>query len=101
MHRQDRRMIDMSSIAGVIGLTLDILVAPTQLLYLLKTRQVSGIFIGTYIFLVGAMLFYLLHAVLIHDLIFTIAMSVSLVTDLIILVLLLKWRKRSGKEKNR
>jgi uncharacterized protein with PQ loop repeat len=93
--------MDISIVAGVTALIFDCCVAPSQLLYLVKTRKTEGIFILTYIFLVLAMGLYFVHAYMISDVIFMIATAVSCAIDLVILILLLKWRKRNGKEKNR
>jgi len=84
-------MID--TIVGTLGLCLGLFVAPVQLLRIIKTKQIDGISLITYIFLEGALICYLIHAIFLKDAIFIIAQSVNLVTNLVILILLIKHRK--------
>ncbi len=75
---------------GWIGVALGLLVAPPQLWRILKTRETKGISLWTYTFLVGALVFYLIHAILIKDAVFIVAQSVNLVTNSVILYLLVR-----------
>ncbi len=75
---------------GWIGVALGLLVAPPQLWKILKTKGTSGISLCTYTFLVGALVFYLIHAILIKDAVFIVAQSVNLVTNSVILYLLVR-----------
>ena len=75
---------------GWIGVALGLLVAPPQLWKILKTKGTKGISLWTYTFLVGALVFYLIHAILIKDAVFIVAQSVNLVTNSVILCLLVR-----------
>ena len=84
-------MID--TIIGTMGLCLGLFVAPVQLIRIIKTKQIDGISLMTYVFLEGALVCYLVHAIFLNDPIFIIAQSVNLVTNLAILILLIKHRR--------
>jgi uncharacterized protein with PQ loop repeat len=83
----------MGEIIGWCGFCLGAFVAPAQLLRIIKTKEVKGISLTTYIFLVCAMTCYLLHAISIKSPVFVTAQSVNLLTNLIILVLLIRRRR--------
>jgi uncharacterized protein with PQ loop repeat len=77
---------------GILGLIFGFFVAPAQLFRIIKTKEVKGISLTTYIFLCCAMTCYLLHAISINSPVFVTAQSVNLLTNLIILVLLIRRR---------
>ena len=77
---------------GWIGLVLGLLVAPPQLVKILKTKRVSDISFITYGALCLALVFYLWHAIIINDLIFIVAQALNLTTNTVILILMVKYR---------
>ena len=77
---------------GWIGVALGLLVAPPQLWKILRTKETKGISLWTYTFLVGALVFYLIHAILIKDAVFITAQSINITTNSVILWLLIKRR---------
>jgi len=83
----------MGEIIGWIGFGCGAFVAPAQLYRIIKTKEVKGISLTTYIFLVCAMTCYLLHAISINSPVFVTAQSVNLLTNLVILVLLIRRRR--------
>lgn len=90
-------MVDYFSfgyIVGYFGILLGLLVAPPQLIKIVKSKAVSGISLHTYIFLCCALVAYLIHAIYIGSVVFQIAQAVNLTTNGIILVLLIKYRAK-------
>ena len=79
---------------GWMGVAFGLLVAPAQLYKILKSGGVGvkDISIWTYIFLVLAMVCYLIHAIIIKDAVFIVAQSVGLMVNSIILYLLIRRR---------
>lgn len=80
---------------GWIGFALGQCVAVPQLLKILRNKDVSGISTATYGFLVGTVFFYFVHALQINDTIFAVSNSISLITNGLIFILILKYRKKS------
>ncbi len=80
--------------AGWIALLVAQITPWPQLIRCWKTKEVSGISLGTYIALVISLVFYLIHAIKIQDLVFIIAQSTAIITNTTILILLLKYRKK-------
>jgi len=75
---------------GFIGLGFGILVPLPQILKILRTHSINGVSKATYVFLCLALLCYLVHAIYIKSIVFTIAQSINLTTNAIILILLIK-----------
>lgn len=84
--------IDYGYLAGYIGILFGLLVAPFQLLKLLKTKSSKDISIGTYICLDTAVFLYTLHAISIHSIVFIISNSLSFLINSFILFLLFKFK---------
>jgi len=91
--------LDYGYIVGVLGIITGLLVAPPQLIKILKTNSSKDVSTFTYLFLCIALVFYLLHAIYIKSIVFTIAQSINLTFNSIILVVLLKHRGRRIDEK--
>lgn len=79
---------------GWIGVGFGIAVPIPQLRKIIKTKSLADISVGTYIFLCCAIACYLIHAIYIGSLVFTVAQSINLTTNGVILGLLLRRRKR-------
>lgn len=77
---------------GWIGIAFGICVPIPQLLKIRRTGVVEGISVKTYIFLCCALVCYLAHAIYIESPVFTIAQSINLSTNSVILGIL--WRRR-------
>lgn len=77
---------------GIMGICLGFLVAPPQLVKIIRTGKVDGISLMTYIFLCLALICYLLHAIYIKSPVFIVAQSINLISNSIILWLLIKAR---------
>lgn len=75
---------------GWIGVAFGLLVPLPQLWKIIKTRKLNDISVGTYIFLCLALTCYLIHAIYINSLVFTVAQSINLTTNSVILILLLR-----------
>uniref|UniRef100_A0A6M3L456 PQ loop repeat protein n=1 Tax=viral metagenome TaxID=1070528 RepID=A0A6M3L456_9ZZZZ len=75
-------------VIGWAGVALGLLVAPTQLWKILKTKQVNGISRATYTFLCLALVCYLIHAINIKDAVFITAQAINILANFTILVLL-------------
>ena len=80
---------------GWIGLAFGILVPIPQIIKIFKTRSVAGISLQTYVFLVCALTCYLIHAIYIKSDVFTIAQSINLATNSVVLGFLIKNRSRN------
>lgn len=91
--------LDYGYIVGILGIITGLLVAPPQLIKMLKTNSSRDISVYTYLFLCIALVFYLLHAIYIKSIIFTIAQSLNLTFNSTILVILLRHRGRRIDEK--
>ena len=84
----------LGELVGWLGVATGLLVAPPQLIKIIRKKSVDGISTLTYIALVVALTFYLLHAIYIHSPVFITAQSVNLVTNGTILIMLL--RRKNG-----
>lgn len=82
--------MELLYIIGWIGVVCGLLVAPPQLIKILKTGKTSGISLLTYIALCAALFCYLLYAISIKDAVFMTAQSINLATNSVILVLLIR-----------
>ena len=78
---------------GWAGVLTGLLVAPPQLLKIIRTGKTDGISIVTYWALVFALLFYLIHAIYIGSLVFVVAQAINLLTNGVILIMLLRRTK--------
>ena len=83
-------MFDWGYIVGYLGILSGLLVAPPQLLKILRTKNIDGISYTTYVFLVLALILYLLHAIYIQSPVFIVAQSLNLVSNTAILVIMLR-----------
>ena len=79
---------------GWTGVALGLLVAPPQLYKIIRTGKCNDISLLTYAALCLALICYLIHAIHIGSLVFTVAQSINLVTNSVILVLLIRNRRR-------
>lgn len=75
---------------GWCGVFWGLLVAPPQLIKILKTGKTEGISLLTYLFLTCALICYLWHSFYIHSVVFQVAQGVALVVNGAILCLLVK-----------
>jgi len=73
---------------GWLGVGCGFLVAPPQLVKIIQTGGVGDISLMTYLFLVLALFFYLLHAIHIKSKVFITAQAVNLTANIAILILL-------------
>ena len=80
----------LGELVGWLGVATGLLVAPPQLLKIIRTKRADGVSTLTYIALVIALTFYLLHAIYIRSPVFITAQSVNLVTNGAILIMLLR-----------
>jgi len=85
----------MEPIVGWLGVACGLLVAPPQLIKILKSKNTNGISLMTYTFLCLALVFYLIHAINIRDAVFITAQAVNITVNTTILILLFKRRNRS------
>lgn len=88
--------MDWGYLVGWTGVGLGLLVAPPQLYKIIKTGKCNDISLLTYTALCGALICYLLHAIYINSIVFTVAQSINLATNSAILVLLIKGRRSNG-----
>ena len=82
--------MELGNIVGWLGVLFGLLVAPPQLIKIITTKQCLGISKLTYIALVFALLFYLLHAIYIESIVFIVSQSINLVSNSVILYLLVR-----------
>mgnify|MGYP001604601788 CR=1 FL=1 len=83
-------MFDWGYIVGYLGILSGLMVAPPQLLKILRTKNIDGISYTTYVFLVLALILYLLHAIYIQSPVFIVAQSLNLVSNTAILIIMLR-----------
>ncbi len=83
----------MGTAIGYLGIVLGFFVAPVQLIRIIRTREVTGISLATYIFLCLALICYLLHAFYIKSPVFILAQSLNIITNMGVLFLLFRYRK--------
>lgn len=77
---------------GWLGVVFGLLVAPPQLIKIIRTGKTDGISLMTYTFLALALTCYLIHAISIGSVVFVVAQSINLITNGVILGLLIKHR---------
>jgi len=77
---------------GFVGIGFGIAVPIPQILKIRRTGRIDGISLQTYLFLCCALVCYLIHAIYIQSVVFTIAQSVNITTNSIILGIL--WRRK-------
>jgi len=80
----------MGELIGWLGVFWGLLVAPPQLYKIIKHKTVNGISLLTYVALCCALVCYLIHAIYIGSLVFTVAQSINLTTNSVILIMLLR-----------
>jgi len=78
---------------GWIGVAFGLLVPLPQLKRIIKGQTIEGVALGTYGFLILALVCYLIHAIYIQSLVFIVAQSINLSTNGAILFFLIKRRK--------
>lgn len=86
--------MDLGFAIGWVGLAFGVCIPIPQLIKIYKTRGLQDVSLGTYTFLVLALICYTIHAIYIESIIFTITQSVNLTTNSIIFILLLRNRLR-------
>ena len=88
-------MMEFGFVIGWVGVGFGLLVPLPQLIKIIKTKSLNDIALGTYILLFFCILSYLIHAIYIKSPVFTVAQSVNLITNSIILILLIRHRVRN------
>lgn len=83
-------------IIGYCGILFGVAVPIPQLIKIYKTRRLSDVSLGTYTFLVCCLICYLIHAIYIKSVVFTVAQSVNLLTNSIIWILLMRHRYKNA-----
>jgi len=78
---------------GWLGVGFGLLVAPAQLIRILRTKCTTGISITTYLCLCLALVCYLVHALYIQDAVFITAQAVNITVNFTILVLLVRGKR--------
>ena len=78
-------------IIGFIGLGFSLLVAPPQIIKLLKTKSSKGVSKLTYSFLVITILCYFIHAIGIGDLVFMLSNGINLLVNSFALILIFRF----------
>ncbi len=86
----------MSKLIGWLGVVFGLLVAPPQLYKIITTGNVQDISLYTYIFLVLAMICYLVEAIRIKSKVFITAQSINLITNGVILFYIIQKRLAQG-----
>lgn len=79
---------------GFVGVGFGLCVPIPQLIRIIKTKQTEHVALGTYCFLVVALLCFLWHAIHIGAIVFIIAQGVNLTTNSIVLSLLIRGRRK-------
>ena len=85
--------MDIGYLIGWTGVGFGLLVAPPQLVKIIRTKRTNDISLYTYAFLCLALVCYLIHAIYISAPVFIVAQSINLTTNSIILVLLIKGKQ--------
>ena len=85
-------------IVGYAGLFFGICVPFPQLYKILKTKRLTDVSLGTYTFLVICLTCYLIHAIYIKSIVFTIAQGVYVITNSTIWVLLFFNKRKEGSD---
>ena len=84
--------MDTGVIVGWIVFACGAFVAPPQLYRIIKTKEIKGISLTTYICLCLAMVCYLVHAIYINSPVFITSQVVNLLVNIAILIMLIKRR---------
>lgn len=79
---------------GWIGVGFGLAVPIPQIIKIRRTGSLDAISLHTYIFLCCALVCYLAHAIYIHSIVFTVAQSINLTTNSIILAMLMRHKRR-------
>lgn len=79
-------------VIGWIGVGFGLAVPIPQIIKIIRTKSLNDISKHTYIFLCCALVCYLLHAIYIKSLVFTVAQAINLTTNGVILGLLMRKR---------
>ena len=82
--------MELGYIIGWIGVLFGLLVPLPQLKRIIKGQTIEGVALGTYGFLILALLCYLVHAIYIQSLVFIVAQSINLSTNGAILFFLIR-----------
>lgn len=82
--------MELGYLVGWVGVAFGLLVPIPQLIKIKRTGKCGDVSIGTYVFLCCCLICYLIHAIYIESLVFTIAQSINLATNGIILILLIR-----------
>jgi len=81
----------ITTIIGFIGLGFGLLVAPPQIIKILKTKNATNISKHTYIFLCITIICYFIHALAIKDLVFSLSNGINLLVNGFVLSLIYKY----------
>ena len=84
--------MELGNLVGWMGVACGLIVPLPQLRKIIKSKSMNDVSIGTYVFLVGALSCYLAHAIWIKSPVFTVAQSINLFTNSLILVFLIRNR---------
>ena len=82
--------MELGNLVGWLGVLFGLFVAPPQLIKIIRTKQCLGVSKLTYLALVSALAFYLLHAIYIGSLVFIVSQSINLASNSVILYFLLR-----------
>jgi len=82
--------MEFGFIIGWIGVAFGLLVPLPQLIKIIRTKSLSDIALGTYVFLFCCLTCYLIHAIYIRSPVFIVAQAVNLITNSTILMLLVR-----------
>lgn len=82
-------MIEYGYWIGWCGVAFGLLVPIPQLIKIFKTKRLADVSFGTYTFLICCLTCYLIHAIYIKSIVFTVAQSINLTTNSVIWTLLL------------
>ena len=85
--------IDFGFLIGWIGVGLGIAVPIPQLLKIRRTGGTKDISLKTYVFLISALACYLAHAIYIDSIVFTVAQSVNLTVNGVVLAYIWKGKR--------
>jgi len=86
--------MELGELVGWLGVLTGLLVAPPQLIKIIRSKSCEGISKLTYLALVAAIAFYLLHAIYIESVVFMVAQSINLTTNSLILFLVFRGGNR-------
>lgn len=86
-------MIDFGYWIGWAGVLFGLAVPIPQLKRIIKGQTIEGVALGTYCFLILCLICYLIHAIHINSIVFTVAQSINLSTNGTILFFLIRRRE--------